>query len=128
MTYSNRFIAPLLIALFFLSGCSSEPKVVESDSGKLIKIRAGETFLVELSGNPATGYMWEVSEADASILRQTNETIFKADRNSIGSPGKFNLRFKAIAPGKTTLALAYRRPWEKNVPPLNTYKMDVEVR
>jgi len=38
------------------------------------------------------------------------------------------LRFEAASAGRTELELAYRRPWEKNVPPIETFKLTVVVK
>lgn len=38
------------------------------------------------------------------------------------------LTFRALAPGRTELRLAYRRPWEKDAPPGKTFRVEVVIR
>jgi inhibitor of cysteine peptidase len=107
------------------SGPREAKKLIEKDSGKLIEMKVGGTILIELPGNPTTGYMWEVSSMDSSALQKIGDFKFLANSNAIGSPGKMALRFRVIGAGKTVLVLAYRRSWEKNVAPIRTFSVNV---
>jgi inhibitor of cysteine peptidase len=130
-----RVLVPVFIAVFaavLFTGCSREcsmgsKKVIEKDSGKTVELRIGNTLVVDLPGNPSTGYSWETVSVDGSILQSSGNDAFVPDSNMIGAPGKVSLRFKAMAAGKTALKLAYRRVWEKEVPPLKTFELNVEV-
>jgi inhibitor of cysteine peptidase len=102
-------------------------KVIEKDSGKTVELRVGDTLIADLPGNPSTGYSWETVSVDGSILQRSGESVFIPDSNMTGAPGKISLRFKASGAGKTALKLAYRRVWEKEVPPLKTFELNVEV-
>lgn len=134
MVNLKRSCALILIVAFFLSGCAVDrsmesKKIIEKDNGKLVDLTAGNTLIIELPGNPTTGYMWETVSVNTSVLKQVESaTKFKSDTNLIGAPGKVTLRFKAAGPGKTTLKLVYRRSWEKKVEPLKTYQVDVVVK
>jgi inhibitor of cysteine peptidase len=44
-----------------------------------------------------------------------------------GSGGSETVRFTATAAGTTKLVLDYRRPWETDVPPVETVTIDVTV-
>lgn len=130
-----RVLVPVFIAVFaavLFTGCSREcsmgsKKVIEKDSGKTVELRIGNTLVVDLPGNPSTGYSWETVSVDGSILQSSGNDAFVPDSNMIGAPGKVSLRFKAMAAGKTALKLAYRRVWEKEVPPLKAFELNVEV-
>ncbi len=109
----------------------SAPERVElgaADAGHTIVVRAGGQLQVVLEGNPTTGFLWEVASVDAVILKPTGEPQFKADSSLVGSGGKVTLTFDALAPGKTTLQLVYRRPFEKGVPPIKTFQAEVAVQ
>ncbi len=125
-------IAAAVLAAGPLTGCCREcsmgsKKVIEKDSGKTVELRVGDTLIADLPGNPSTGYSWETVSVDGSILQRSGESVFIPDSNMTGAPGKISLRFKASGAGKTALKLAYRRVWEKEVPPLKTFELNVEV-
>lgn len=118
------------ISITVITGCMQAgsreaKKVIEKDSGKTIEMRVGSSILVELPGNPSTGYMWEVSSMDRAVLQKVGDHKFFTNSNVIGAPGKVSMRFKVIAVGRTQLVLAYRRSWEKNVAPVKTFSVDV---
>jgi inhibitor of cysteine peptidase len=103
-------------------------RVDDEDAGSIVQIGAGETLVVELDGNPSTGYNWFVRSIDEAVLRQDGEPEFVAERDLPGSPGIVTLRFTAVDEGTTTLDLAYYRDFEPGVPPARTYQIVVEVR
>ncbi len=134
MVNVKRGFALILTAAFLFSGCAADrskesKKIIEKDNGKLVELTVGNTLIVELPGNPTTGYMWETGSVNASVLKQDEGAAkFKPDTTLTGAPGKVILRFKATGPGKTTLKLVYRRSWEKGVAPVKTYQADVVVK
>jgi inhibitor of cysteine peptidase len=123
-------IAAVVVSAAVIAGCAQPgsreaKKLIEKDSGKLIEMRIGNSILVELPGNPTTGYTWEVSSIDPLILHKSGDSKFSTNSNVIGSPGKMTLRFKVVGEGKTALVLAYRRSWEKNIAPIKTFSVNV---
>ena len=134
MVNVSKDIVLVLSAVFLLAGCGADrskesKKIIEKDNGKLVELTVGNTLIIELPGNPTTGYTWEVGSVNVSVLKQAGNTAkFKADTDLTGSPGKVTLRFKAVGPGKTTLKLIYRRPWEKDIAPIKAYQADVVVK
>jgi inhibitor of cysteine peptidase len=101
------------------------------DDGTGIELDAGQMLVVTLESNPTTGYRWEVSEVDRSVLTQVGEAEFqeapKEDEQMVGVGGTETFRF-ASAPGSTTLTLVYHRSWEKDVEPADTFSVEVTVR
>ena len=95
------------------------------DRDRLIVLNIGQDLVISLEGNPSTGYTWEVAAVDESILRQVGEVEFEPESDLVGAPGEMILRFQAVEPGRTQLALVYWRPWEKE--PLETYSITVNV-
>ena len=64
---------------------------------------------------------------NTSILKQEGEVAFTPSSSAIGAGGTQAFRFKAIGTGQTTLTLVYRRPWENNVAPTQTFTIQVSV-
>ena len=132
---NNKFsfiaLLTLLVALTLATGCSPQQEVKASidDDGREMQLKKGQTLVVTLEGNPTTGYSWEVAEPlNEQVLRQAGEAEFKAESDALGAGGVQVLRFEAVNVGKFTLKLVYRRSWEKDVEPLETYSIQVVVQ
>ena len=101
--------------------------VTAGDSNGSISLKTGDTLIVELAGNPTTGYQWQQTGADTAILRQTGEPAFTPESSAVGAPGKVSLRFEAVGAGQTLLQLIYQRPFEPQTPPVQTFQVNVSV-
>ena len=108
------------LALFgfaFVLGCDDSSAnsgaivVSQAQNGGTIAPAAGETFTVQLAGNPTTGYEWTVAQIDAAYLRLIDSS-YAADSSAVGSGGVYTFQFETLQPGATTLGLVYRRSWE----------------
>ena len=120
--------AALAIAL---GGCCCSDQAVKlagGDSGGKTELVLGQTLEVALAGNPTTGYRWEWRDDGEGVLKQQGEKQFVVDSAAIGAAGVMTMRFKAAAVGQTELKLVYRRSFEKGVPPIETYRVQVTVR
>lgn len=108
----------------------AQPKVqttiTEVDDGNAVQVAAGSQIVVALPGNPTTGYTWQITSNDESILRPTGYT-FKPDSDAVGAGGAETFTFQVMAPGSVTLELANRRPWETDGEPAQTFAVNVEA-
>jgi len=102
-------------------------RLSEEDAGSTVELRVGDTMEVVLDGNPTTGFEWETTAVDESVLRQVGEPGFEPYSTLIGSGGKFTFRFEALASGQTLLQMVYHRSWETDVPPEKTFEVNVTV-
>ncbi len=120
----------LLTVLTATTACgpAQEVKLDADDDGRQIELKAGQTLVISLEGNPTTGYTWEVAELNEQVLRQVGEAEFKPESDLDGAPGVQTLRFEAVNAGQTTLNLVYHQPWEEDVEPLETFSVQVIVR
>jgi inhibitor of cysteine peptidase len=118
----------LLTACSSKSGASSTNAITKEKNGQTITVTQGNTFVVSLPGNMTTGYSWAVKEADAGVVVQEGEPVAQPESDKIGAGGLIELKFKAVAPGRTTLKLIYYRSFEKETPPLDTFEITVEVK
>jgi inhibitor of cysteine peptidase len=125
--------AALLVALLF-TACGSGTKEIRlsaSDASRHIVLRQGQVLVITLEANPSTGYSWEEAPSQATILRRVGEPVFEASSKStgqLGAAGTETLRYEATGQGRMALKLVYHRPWEKDVEPLQTFSVDVEVQ
>jgi len=126
---NTQKIGALLLALLMLVGCTGRALKLEADDNeRQVELTNGQTLAIALDSNPTTGYGWYVVECDESILRQQGEPKYKAESRRVGAGGTETLRFQAAAPGQTILVLGYLRPWEKDVDPIKSYRVEVVVR
>lgn len=103
----------------------------EKADGKTAEVVAGKAVVVQLDGNPTTGYSWSLRKLDGDALEQQGEVRYvpkKVPRGMVGSGGTFIAVFKAVKPGKAVIAMAYARPWEKDKPPARTFEATVQVK
>lgn len=100
--------------------------VTVADNGGTVQVGAGGDLLVELPGNPSTGYLWQVIANDDSILLPITEW-FEPDSNMPGSPGLEKFSFHVMAPGTASMRLVYSQPWETDTPPEQTFAVTVEA-
>lgn len=121
---------PALVALclipLWLSGCTS---FSEMHDGQSVNAKVGKDFDVTLKSNPTTGYQWQVVQIDEAMLKQVGTPQYTPNANSgmVGAGGEETFTFRPLKPGKTTLKLAYSRPWEKDKQPGKTYDLTVNV-
>jgi len=102
-------------------------RLSENDSGKTVEILVGDELEVQLPGNPATGYVWEVSSLDSNAL-SPGKTDFIANDDAIGAGGMEIIKFHAIAAGTSVVRLIFHRPFEHNIPPLKTFEVTVSIK
>ncbi|MBA7521027.1 hypothetical protein ES705_13127 [subsurface metagenome] len=127
-------IVLLLTILILVIGCSTskEVKVLASVSGSQVELKKGQTLVITLESNPTTGFQWEVTENDESILQQKGEAEFKSSDTgnppASGKGGTETFRFDAQNTGNGTLKLIYHRSWEKDIEPLKTFTLQIKVR
>jgi inhibitor of cysteine peptidase len=126
-----------IVMVGFLCACSataapaptpSTRQLTEADAGRSIELRAGDKLEVTLPGNPTTGFQWDVSVGDTAILRPSGEPEFAPSSSAVGGGGTITLRFAAVGTGQMGLTLIYHRPFEKDVPPAQTFEVTVTVR
>ena len=137
-----RSLAVLAVVAVMLGACGSKDddatpagtgasgEVVVTSSGP-VSLQVGQTLVVTLASNPSTGYSWAISTVpDAAVITQDGEITYAASNPDVvmpGSGGTETARFTAVAAGTTTVVLDYRRPWETDVPPVETVTLVVTV-
>ena len=121
--------AGFALLAFVLAGCrGGQTPLTERDNGKTVKVAVGQEIQVQLAGNPTTGYTWSVSGMDATYLQQQGEPDYERDSGLIGAGGMYTFHFKALQTGQTTLALAYARSFEPDVPPDQVFSVEVVIK
>ena len=132
------FPTVLAAVLILSAGCGAQPvqvsppeqvNLVASDNGGKVTLFAGQELIIQLSGNPSTGYILETKDLEASMFMQVGDTKFTSSNpNLVGSGGTQTLTLRILKTGTTTLTLVYHRPWETDVKPVNTFSVKVTVK
>ncbi len=106
----------------------SEIVVNAADDGREIELGEGQVLVVRLEANPSTGYGWQVVESEPEgIVSQAGEIEYEPDSDLLCAPGTQILRFQAQREGHSALRLEYRRPWQAEVEPGRTFRLQVEA-
>ena len=124
----------LLLAAF----CFAEEKkaddtlvITKESDGKTVALAEGHAAVIALKGNPTTGYLWSVASVEGKAVAKDGDVQYVADKvkpGIVGSGGRFQARFVAKETGKATIVMHYKRPFEKDKPPVETFKVTIEVK
>ena len=130
MSHKTLLFVVLVLAFCMTSGCSSKKALLTAaDNGKKIEANVGDQIVVELDGNPSTGYTWEAKDLDTNMIQQVGDPEFKSNNPGlIGSGGVLTMTFKILKAGTTSLTLFYQRPWETDVKPQATFVISLVAK
>ncbi len=122
-------VASITLLALAAAGCGppGEVKVGMKDKGKLIQLVKGQDLMVELGGNPSTGFAWDVTSVNEEVLLQMGQAGFEPRSGLLGAPGVETFRFRAVKAGKVPLRMAHHRLWEDSKPD-KTFDLKLEVR
>ena len=97
---------------------------------KTAELKVGETQVLELNGNPTTGFSWMLAEslpADSPVSVVISYESAASRKPLCGRGGVFKVRYTGVKPGETTVVLMYARPWEKDAYPSTKINLTVKV-
>jgi len=115
----------------------AEVQLGEADAGRTVDLARGGTLIVALPSNPTTGYGWSVGERTGPGLDLVDGPRFVPAGSTgpvLGAGGTEVFTFQAASSdegdetAKVELVLEYRRPFEPDVAPLQTFRVTVAVR
>lgn len=68
-------------------------------------------YVIELVGNPSTGYTWEYEVSEENVIKLVSDKFVSENKNLTGAPGTYKYEFKGLKPGSVTLTFKYYRSW-----------------
>ncbi len=98
----------------------------DAENGSAVEVQAGGKLLVNLAGNPTTGYIWQITSKDDSFLKPV-DYAFQPASDAEGAGGVEHFEFEAVAAGEVALAFAQSRPWETDADPAATYSVTIKI-
>jgi len=103
--------------------------LVRTDPAQIIVAAVGQEFRIVMSSNITTGYSWELLPPLGTNKARLVEAHYRAPETRLpGAAGMESWTFGALGEGETEIAFGYRRPWEKNVAPVEIRKFTVVIR
>jgi predicted secreted protein len=123
----------LAFLLLFLPACGATGGELvtlhEGDANKVISLHPTQKLEVVLEGNPTTGYQWQLSAGDPTVIVQKGDPSVQPSSTAVGAGGTVTTHFQAVAAGQTLLTLVYRRPFEdRNIAPAKVFEVTVSVQ
>jgi len=103
----------------------------KSANGRTVTPAPGQQVVISLKGNPTTGYSWSCGKIEGDAVAAVGKIKYVTDQSGprrMGAGGTFVATFKAAKIGKSKITLEYKRPWEKDKPPAETFTVTVEVK
>ena len=103
--------------------------VSAEDNGKTIHAKVGNLLRIALKSSPSTGYSWELSHFEYGAAHfYSSELIAQDEGNPLfGAPSATIITLQAVQPGRQTIKLVYRRPWEPPNQVQKTFTFQLEV-
>jgi len=108
-------------------GSRPEIAIDQRAAGSTVALHQGQRLSVTLSGNPTTGFVWELVPGAESILARQGEARFTPDSDKLGAGGVYRFAFQALAPGKAPLKFIWHRPFEKGAAPARSFEVTIVV-
>ena len=115
----------------------AEGDVMEADTGKAVELSVDKELHVLLADPGTSTNEWRVTRIDNAVVTQVGDVELVADCGSVsGAPWASDtavFTFKGVAPGTTTLELAYLPVGDGGAtsgdePAEKTFKVDVTVK
>jgi inhibitor of cysteine peptidase len=96
-------------------------------NGREVVLAVGDAVVISLAENPTTGFRWDLV-AKPEPACQLVKSTFEPAMGPLGKGGTHRWQYQAVRSGTAEIALEYRRPWERNTPPAQTFKLSLRVR
>lgn len=104
--------------------------VTAHDDGRTLTLQKGQELELRLNANRSTGYGWTMALNPSPVLMQDGDPVYDPEETPgriIGAGSVERWRFHAEQPGRRTLRMEYRRPWEREVPPAHIVTLRIVV-
>jgi inhibitor of cysteine peptidase len=97
-------------------------------SGQTATVAPGDRLELRLDENPTTGFRWYIENDESGVLVLENDAFTHPQDGVSGAGGTRDLVFKVAKQGQTRLRASYRRSWEAQKPPQQTFELAVTAK
>lgn len=129
--WSHKAGALVLALRLAVAAGGEQLTLTESDDGRTVETTVGSVLTIRLPSAPGSGYSWLVEHIDKRRAKELGSSEFEPTgkrERALGGPAHQVFRFAARQAGRSKLVLHYRRPWEKKVPPLRTFTLNLDAQ
>ena len=97
---------------------------------KRFKLKAGDTRTFELESHEGGGYLWSVVSNDECVKVQLSKKTPSKDneKQPLGKSFPVWVEITALSEGQAIVVLEEKRPWEKDIKPLNTCRIYITIK
>ncbi|OPY29935.1 MAG: Chagasin family peptidase inhibitor I42 [Methanocella sp. PtaU1.Bin125] len=97
----------------------------QTDNGKTITVKPGETIKIQLDENPTTGYSWAFNATPGLTIAQ--DVYHEPDSDLVGAGGVHEWQIKATGTGNQQVSAVYRRSWEPVTGSEDTFVLNIKI-
>jgi hypothetical protein len=131
----RKYFFALIALSFYFAGCSNDSLPTEAPfnsqvNGKTLTVAPYQRIKLELDLCADAGYQWDYVITNTDCFKLDSLT-YKPKDGTIFIPGGMTVEtfyFHAENKGQSTISLAERQEWLKNVPPIDTVRFTVYVK
>jgi inhibitor of cysteine peptidase len=99
----------------------------QTDSGRTVEVRTGDTIVLRLAENRTTGYQWQIEQIDQEKLDLADDSFVLAPNAAIGTGGVREFRFVVRSAGESVLTLRYCQPWDSEASVIQRFSVRLAV-
>ena len=111
--------------------CIDDTGLGDTVNEESAQLNVGETQVLELSGNPTTGYTWLLAEPlppNYPVSVEIDYTSTPTKRPLTGRGGIFKVKYTGLTPGSATVKLIYARPWARDATQNKKIHLNITVK
>jgi inhibitor of cysteine peptidase len=101
--------------------------ITESDNGKTLNLKNGETFNLKLYDNPSTGYSWQLNVSKGLCILSDNYIQYPEPPGYVGGGGTHLWIIKAVTQGSQQVKGIYKQSWMETTGTEENFTLHVEV-
>jgi len=101
--------------------------ITESDDGKILNLKEGETFNLKLYENPSTGYSWQLNLSNGLSILSDNYTQYPEPQGYVGGGGTHLWIIKAVTQGSQMVKGIYKQSWMNTTGTEENFTLNVEI-
>ena len=101
-------------------------QIDESFLNQTVQLPVGQVMELRLKENPTSGFRWSIA-AEGEPSCKVMGDIFEPGESRPGAGGEHVWQIKAVRVGACEMQLLYRRPFEVDAKPAQSFKFHVQV-
>lgn len=124
----TKMILCFLTMTTLFVGCVSAPVMIatDSDNGKSLRIKKGDTIELRLEAQMSTGFGWEIRSING-LSQKGKIKIITETTDKTGGKDIQDIIFSADQKGEGNIEMIYVQPWQKKNNPEKIFRLDITI-